>query len=70
MVQYVVETENYTDNAILGVVHKLRLQDEGPGSLCIEMGFYADISWGSRCSIGIDVGAHFYEVLLVFEVFY
>ena len=24
-------------------------------SLCVEMGFYADISWESRCKIEIDV---------------
>ena len=38
--------------------------------LCVEMGFYADISWESRCNIEINVWAHFYKILLVFEVPY
>ena len=25
------------------------------GALCVEMGFYADISWESRCGIEINV---------------
>ena len=36
------------------------------GALCVEMGFYKDISWESR----LNVGAHLYEILLVFEVPY
>ena len=40
------------------------------GALCVEMGFYADISWESRCNIEINVWAHFYKLLLVFEVPY
>ena len=32
------------------------------------MGFYADISWESRCGIEINVWPHFYKILLVFEV--
>ena len=39
-------------------------------ALCVEMGFYADISWESRCNIEINVWAHFYKILLVFEVSY
>ena len=31
----------------------------GSPALCVEMGFYADISWKSRCSIEINVWAHF-----------
>ena len=40
----------------------------GWGALCVEMEFYADISWESRCNIEIIVWAHFYKILLVFEV--
>ena len=40
----------------------------GWGALCVEMEFYADISWESRCNIEIIVCAHFYKILLVFEV--
>ena len=28
---------------------------KGGGALCVEMGFYADISWESRCNIEINV---------------
>ena len=43
----------------------------GPGgALCVEMGFYTDISWESRWNIEINVWAHFYKILLVFEVPY
>ena len=38
--------------------------------LCVEMGVNADISWESRCSIEINVWAHFYKILLVFKVPY
>ena len=41
-----------------------------PPALCVEMEFYADISWESRCSIEINVWDHFYKILLVFEVPY
>ena len=34
------------------------------------MGFYTDISLESRCKIEIHVWAHFYKILLVFEVPY
>ena len=27
----------------------------GEGALCVEMGFYADISWELRCNIEINV---------------
>ena len=40
------------------------------GALFVEMGFYGDISWELRCNIEINVGAHFYKILLVFEVPY
>ena len=40
------------------------------GALCVEMEFYADISWESRLNIEINVWAHFYTNLLVFEVTY
>ena len=43
---------------------------EGWGALCVEMGFYADMSWESRCNIEINVWAHFYKILFVFEVPY
>ena len=36
--------------------------------LCVEMGFYGDVSWESRCNIEKNVWAHFYKILLVFEV--
>ena len=39
-----------------------------PSPLCVEMGFYTDISWDSRCNIDINVWAHIYKILLVFEV--
>ena len=38
------------------------------GALCVEMGFYADISWESTWNIEINVWGHFYNILLVFEV--
>ena len=41
-----------------------------PHPLCVEMGFYADISRESRCNIEINVWAYFYKFLLVFEVPY
>jgi hypothetical protein len=37
-----------------------------PPSLCVEMGFYEDISWESRCNIEINVWVYFYKLLLVF----
>ena len=40
------------------------------GALFVEMGFYADISWESKCNIKINVWAHFYKILLVYEVTY
>ena len=43
---------------------------KGEGALCVEMGFYADISWESRCNIEINVRPQFYKILLVFEVPY
>ena len=43
---------------------------KGGGALCVEMGFYADISWKSRCNIEINVWVHFYKILLVCEVPY
>ena len=38
------------------------------GLLCVKRGFYADISWKSRCHIEINVWPHFWKILLVFEV--
>ena len=38
--------------------------------MCFEMGFYADICWESRCDIEINISAHFYKILLGFEVPY
>ena len=32
-----------------------RFLNPGRGALCVEMGFYADISWESRCNIEINV---------------
>ena len=32
-----------------------RSKNPGGGALCVEMGFYADISWESRCNIEINV---------------
>ena len=48
----------------------LRAVGNGGGALCVQMGFYADISRESRCGIEINVCAHFYKILLVFEVPY
>ena len=42
----------------------------GGAALCVEMGFYADISWESRFSIEINVWMLHYKILLVFEVPY
>ena len=36
--------------------------EEGGRALCVEMGFYADISWESRWNIEINVWAHFYKI--------
>ena len=35
-------------------------------ALWVEMEFYADISWESRCNIEKKVWANFYKILLVF----
>ena len=40
----------------------------GGGALCVEMGFYVDISLESRSNIEINVWANLYKILLVFEV--
>ena len=48
----------------------VRLAQVFLGPLCVEMGFYADISWESRCYIEINIWAHFYKILLLFEVPY
>ena len=40
----------------------------GGGALCVEVGFYADISWESRCSSETKVRINSYQILLVFEV--
>ena len=40
----------------------------GGGALCVEMGFYAEISWESRWNIEINVKADIYKILVVFEV--
>ena len=34
------------------------------GALCVEIGFYADISYESRCNRKIKVWAHFYKILV------
>ena len=48
---------------------KTLLPDPPPThTLGVEMGFYADISWESRCKFEINVGAHFCKIFLVFEV--
>jgi hypothetical protein len=54
----------------LGHDVQCKIQDRRNGALCVEMGFYADISWESRRNIEINVWAHFYKILLVFEVPY
>ena len=38
--------------------------------MCVEMGLYKDISWESWSNIVINIWAHFYKILLVFEVPY
>ena len=40
------------------------------GSLCVQMGFYADISWKSKCNFEINVWAQFYKILVIFVVPY
>ena len=42
--------------------------DHPSPALCVEMGFYSDISWESRYNIEMNVWAHFYKIFLVFEV--
>ena len=42
----------------------------GTPSLCVEMGFYADISLESRCNIEINIWTPFYKILSVFKVPY
>ena len=48
----------------------VRLAQVFLGPLCVEMGFYTDISWESRCYIEINIWAQFYKILLLFEVPY
>ena len=48
-------------------VHK-RLRPSKWGTVCVEIGFYADIFWESRYNIEIKIWAHSYKILLVFEV--
>ena len=48
--------------------HRIVCKSGGGGALCVELGFYADISWKSRCKFEINVGAHFCKIFLVFEV--
>ena len=65
----------YWDNWALSPIIFGRCHDpitirRGRGALCVEMVLYADISWESRCNIEINVWAHFYKILLVFEVPY
>ena len=60
----------YWETAILGTLYFPKENESGVGALCVEMGFYANISWESRCNIKINVWAHFYKILLVFEVPY
>ena len=46
------------EGIICSMVEKCFLNDLpkfGAGALCVEMGFYADISWESRCNIEINV---------------
>ena len=38
--------------------------------LCVEMVFYVDISWDSRCNIEIKAWPHIYKILLVSELAY
>ena len=51
----------------MGLIHMPKSRG---GALCVEMGFYTDISWESRCIIEINVWTHFYEIFLVLEVLY
>ena len=32
-----------------------KVENVNVGALCVEIGFYADISWESRCNIEISV---------------
>ena len=40
----------------------------GVGALCVDIGFYADISKESRCNSEINVWAHFYKKKYFFNV--
>ena len=46
------------------------LRPPPPQLQCVEMGFYEDISWESKCNIEINVWAQFNKIVLVFEVPY
>ena len=51
-------------------IHAKSRRNQGVGALFVEMGFYTDISWESKCKIEINISADFYKILLVFEVPY
>ena len=40
----------------------------GEGALCVEKGFYADISWELRCNSEIKVSGRLCQILAIFEV--
>ena len=54
----------------LGFVPTILANRGRGGALGVNMGFYADISWESRCNIEINVWGHCYQFLLVFQVPY
>ena len=52
----------YGGHALQLLTDQLTLSQLGGGSLCVEMGFYANISWKARCSIDINICAHFLKI--------
>ena len=64
------ENEQPTAELARATVLQGRRNNEAGGALCVEVGFYADISWESRHNIEINVWAHFNKILLAFEVPY
>ena len=49
-----------------GLTYKSMAYSTPQPPLCVEMGFYVDISWESRCNIEINVWAHFDINLVTF----
>ena len=45
-----------------------RAKGGGGEALCVEMGFYTDVSWELRCNIEINVWAHFFVLFLKYLI--